>query len=156
MVSDTKFQDVNPFLVSGMERGDKRNGQYTTLKNVTKYSDVYEGVSKSFRTGRLARELKIVQLSATMCSCIAILWVSLVGFAAITLCVASERVFIVVSICISLLTQSGNFWLHSSISRWTYSDFILMWLFAMDLILTVHSADKHVYHLRTYKYIYIW
>jgi hypothetical protein len=33
----------------------------------------YEGVSKSFRTGRLERELKMVQLSATRCSCIAIL-----------------------------------------------------------------------------------
>jgi hypothetical protein len=57
-----------------------------------------EGVSKSFRTGRLERKLQIVQLSATRCSCIAILCVSLVSFAAITLCVASERVFIVVSL----------------------------------------------------------
>jgi hypothetical protein len=31
-----------------------------------------------------------------MCSCIAILWVSLVSFDAITLCVASQRVFVVV------------------------------------------------------------
>jgi hypothetical protein len=51
------------------------------------YKTVYEGVSKSFRTGRLERELQMVQLSATRCSCIAILWVSLVGFAAITLSV---------------------------------------------------------------------
>jgi hypothetical protein len=33
----------------------------------------YDGVSKSFRTGRLERELQMVQLSATKCSCIAIL-----------------------------------------------------------------------------------
>jgi len=32
-----------------------------------------EGVSKRFRTGRLERELQTVQLSATRCSCIAIL-----------------------------------------------------------------------------------
>jgi hypothetical protein len=57
---------------------------------------LYEGVSKSFRTGGLEPELKMVQLSATRCSCIAILWVSLVSFSAITLCVASQRVFIVV------------------------------------------------------------
>jgi hypothetical protein len=38
----------------------------------------------------------MIQLSTTRCSCIAILWVSLVSFAAITLCVASHRVFIVV------------------------------------------------------------
>jgi hypothetical protein len=52
----------------------------------------YEGVSKSFRTGRLERKLQMVQLSATRRSCIAILWVSLVYFAAIFLCVASHRV----------------------------------------------------------------
>jgi hypothetical protein len=37
---------------------------------------IYEHVSKSFRTGRLKRELQMVQLSATRCGCIAILWVS--------------------------------------------------------------------------------
>jgi hypothetical protein len=40
----------------------------------------------------------MVQFSATRCSCIAILWVSLLSFAAITLCVASQQVFIVVSV----------------------------------------------------------
>jgi hypothetical protein len=55
----------------------------------------YEGVSKSFRTGRLERELQMVQLSATRCSCIAILWVSLVSCAAINLCIASQWVFVV-------------------------------------------------------------
>jgi len=56
----------------------------------------YEGVSKSFRTGHLEAELQVVQLSATRCSCFTILWVSLVSFAAITVCVASQRVFVVV------------------------------------------------------------
>jgi hypothetical protein len=59
---------------------------------------MYEGVSKNFGTGRLERELQMVQLSTTRCSCIAVLYVSLVGCAAITLCVASQRVFIVVSV----------------------------------------------------------
>jgi hypothetical protein len=57
---------------------------------------VYEDVSESFRTGRLERKLQMVQPSVTKCSCIAILCVSLVSFAAITLCVASQQVFIVV------------------------------------------------------------
>jgi hypothetical protein len=57
-------------------------------------AEVYEGVSKSFRTDRLERELQTVQLSATKCSCTAILRVSLVSFVAITLCVASQRVYI--------------------------------------------------------------
>jgi hypothetical protein len=71
---------------------------------------IYEDVPKSFRTDRVERELQMGQLSATRCNCIAILWVSLVSFAAITLCVASQRVFIVV---ISLSTQYGNFWIHT-------------------------------------------
>jgi hypothetical protein len=57
---------------------------------------LYEGVSKSFRTGHLERELQLVQLSATRCSCIAIVWVSEVSFAVITLCIASRRVFTIV------------------------------------------------------------
>jgi len=55
----------------------------------------YEVVSKIFRTGHLERELQMVQLSVTRCSCIAILWVNLVSIVTITLYVASQRVFIV-------------------------------------------------------------
>jgi hypothetical protein len=40
----------------------------------------------------------MVQLSATRCSCIDTLWVNLVSFAAIILCVASERVIPKVSV----------------------------------------------------------
>jgi hypothetical protein len=68
-------------------------GQWTCL-----ICERYEDVSKSFRNGRLERELQMVQTSATRCSCIAILWVSLMRFVAITLYVASQRVFIVVSL----------------------------------------------------------
>jgi hypothetical protein len=80
-------------------------------------SDVTQqwGISKSFRTGRLERELQMVQLSATKWSFITILWVSLVSFAAITLCVASQRVIPEKSIYF-LSTQSGNFWMHPRMS----------------------------------------
>jgi hypothetical protein len=61
-----------------------------------RFKKLYKGVSKSFRTGRLERWLHVVQLSATRCSCVAILWVNLVSFATITICVASQRVRIVV------------------------------------------------------------
>jgi len=37
-----------------------------------------------------------------------------VSFAVVTLCVASQRVFIVVS-AYFVMTQSGNFWIHSRI-----------------------------------------
>jgi hypothetical protein len=62
----------------------------------------------------LERELQMVQLSATRCSCTAILWVSLVSFIAITLCDASQQVFVAV---VSLSTHSGNFWIHPRIYR---------------------------------------
>jgi hypothetical protein len=60
----------------------------------TDYWEEYELVSISFRTGRLERELQMVQLFATRCSCISILWVSLMSFANITFCVASQRVLL--------------------------------------------------------------
>jgi hypothetical protein len=41
-------------------------------------------------------ELQLVQLSAYRCSCITLLWVILMSFAAIILCGASQRVFVVV------------------------------------------------------------
>jgi hypothetical protein len=86
--------------INGRRRGD---GIIYLLGNsfritVQKLCDICEGVSKSFRTGRLERELQMVQLSATKCSCIAILWVSLVSFTALTLRVAYQRVFIVVNV----------------------------------------------------------
>jgi hypothetical protein len=56
----------------------------------------YEGVSKSFRIGHLERELQMVHLTATRCSCFAVFWASVKRFATITLCVASQRVLLVV------------------------------------------------------------
>jgi hypothetical protein len=82
-------QYVFTALCSGKPRGN-----FTFLPFI--FTEIYEGVSKSFRTGPRKRELQMVRLSDTRCSCIAILWVSLVSFAAITLCVASQQVFIVV------------------------------------------------------------
>jgi len=50
----------------------------------------------------------MVELSASRCSCIAILWVSLVSFVAITLRVASQRVFIVVDFVIDSVRKLLN------------------------------------------------
>jgi hypothetical protein len=72
----------------------------------------YESVSKSFRTGRLERELQMVQFSATKCSCIAILWASLVSFAAITFVLLLNECLLLWGY-ISLSIQSGNFWIPS-------------------------------------------
>jgi hypothetical protein len=57
---------------------------------------IYVGVSRIFRTCRLELERQMIKFSATRCSCIAILGVSLVSFATVTLCVASQRMFVVV------------------------------------------------------------
>jgi len=76
----------------------------------------YEGVSKIFRTGCLERELQMVQFSATSCSCVAILWVNLVSFATIILCIVSQRVIPNISVYF-VMTQSGNFWIHPRVSR---------------------------------------
>jgi hypothetical protein len=70
----------------------RHKGQFTLFQMFLSF--VYEEVSKSFRTDRLERELQIVHHSATRCSRTAVFWISLVSFAAITLCVASQRVFI--------------------------------------------------------------
>jgi hypothetical protein len=92
-----------------------------TLTKVAYFSKTYEGVSKSFRTGRLERELQMVQLSASRCILIAILWVSLVSFAAITLCVVSQRVFVFVVNFV--ITQSGNFWIYSRVTTYISGPF---------------------------------
>jgi hypothetical protein len=76
----------------------------------------------------------MVQLSVTRCSCIAILWDSLVSFAAITLCVASQRLFIRLSLetfgythvfCmmfISSLHMNATFkFLHSPLPDWSFT-----------------------------------
>jgi hypothetical protein len=81
-------------MSSGFEYRDLKHD----ILKVSEFQHQYEGVPKSFRTGYLERELQMLQFSATRCICIAILWVSLVSFAAMTLWVASQQVFIVVSV----------------------------------------------------------
>jgi hypothetical protein len=71
---------------------------HLAISSAASHTHTHEGVSRSFRTGHLEREQEMVQLSTTSCSYIVILWVSIVNFAAITLCVASQWVFIVVSV----------------------------------------------------------
>jgi hypothetical protein len=87
IVTAKKILQVKDKNILGTENKKKYNIPMTWL---------YESVSRSFRTGFLERELHMVYLSATRCSCIAILWANLVSFVAITLRVASQRLFIVV------------------------------------------------------------
>jgi hypothetical protein len=53
----------------GAHLGGAQGQLYLLLQGVA----IGESVPKSFRTGRLKRELQMVQLPATRCSCIAIL-----------------------------------------------------------------------------------
>jgi hypothetical protein len=61
----------------------------------------------------------MIRLSATRCSCITILWVSIVSFAAITLCVPSQQVFIVVVYFVIVLVQKlfGNTIVYMNVSN---------------------------------------
>jgi hypothetical protein len=52
--------------------------------------------------------------TATRCSCIAILWVSLVSFAAVTVCVASQRVITKVSVYF-IIDSVRKIWIHPRI-----------------------------------------
>jgi len=88
-------------------------------------------LSKSFRTGRLKRELQMVELSSPRCSFIAILWVSLVSFAAITLYVASQRVISKVSLYFAI----------DSVRK--LLDTIYMFTFTMDVIWYENSKVPH-------------
>jgi hypothetical protein len=112
--SQIKYNPVKYLSLQKKKKKKKNSFLYPS------FSDTYEGVSKSFRTGCLERELQMVQLSATRCSCITILWVSLVSFAAITFCVASGRVFIAVS-AYFVVAQSGNFWIQPCIMHGYFS-----------------------------------
>jgi hypothetical protein len=87
--SETPGQYTETFTGRGeLENGTiKMKGRYPPVETKVDLRNLYDGISKSFRTGRLERELQMVQLSATRCSCMVILWVSLVNFAAITFCV---------------------------------------------------------------------
>jgi hypothetical protein len=76
---------------------------------------LYEGVSKKFPdwpTGVRTANGR------------AILWVSLVSFAALTLCVVSQRVFVVYFV----MTQSGNFWIHPRIRSDTAVHKVNLWV----------------------------
>jgi hypothetical protein len=75
-------------------------------KNPRGYTRVYPKVS--------GLKLQMVQLSATRCSCVAILWVGLVSSTAIILYVASQLVFIVIVAVYFVMTQSENVWIHHS------------------------------------------
>jgi hypothetical protein len=109
-------------------------------EHVLDYTRMYP---KSSRTGRLERELQMVQLSAIRCSRIAILWVSLISFAATTLCVASQRVIPTVSVYFVISTQSGHFWIHPRMSHSLYSSICFRILDA-DTTVTVAHWDRNL------------
>jgi hypothetical protein len=94
-ISSTPFSSA-PTVCFGIWRWHSPTAEVMT--HLLHLQTTCEGVSKSFRTGRLERELRMVQLSATKCSCMVILWISLVTFSAITLWVTPQRLFIFVSV----------------------------------------------------------
>jgi hypothetical protein len=85
--------------------------------------------------------------AVTRCSCIAILWVILVSFAAITLCIASQRVLIVVYFVVDSVRK---FWIHPRISLQQAQGLAWPTLFqkGMHLIsVTEHNSSSWVLRL---------
>jgi hypothetical protein len=78
----------------------------------------------------------MLQLSFTRCSCIAVLWVSLTSFGAITLCIASQRVFIVVSVY--FIIDSVRKLLDTTSCAWPWS-WSNTWLNYLSLICALCS-----------------
>jgi hypothetical protein len=76
----------------------------------------------------------MVRLSATRCSCIAVLSVSLVSFAAISLCVASQRVFIVVYFVIHSVWKLLDTPLYDEFSRIIESLLLFSLIFLLSVI----------------------
>jgi len=70
-------------------------------------------------------ELQMVQLSATRCSCIAILWASLLILSAITLCVASQRVFIAAVVYFIIDSVRELLDTPSYFTKWTHNGEVL-------------------------------
>jgi hypothetical protein len=81
----------------------------------------------------------MVQPSATRCSCIAILWVSLVSFDAITLRVASQIIIRKGSLYF-LWTGSGNFWTRRH--KTTILSYILIEIHIFELRSTSSKVIK--------------
>jgi hypothetical protein len=113
----------------------------------------YEGVSKSFRTGRLDRELQMIELSATRCSCIAILWVSLVSYAAITFCIAFNERLLLLLLLFDLHNKFRNIWficLHTEfIDIWLiclHAEFIDIWLICLhsEFIAWTNNLTRYI------------
>jgi hypothetical protein len=67
----TEFLIENPPWKMATRKRKCRRSK-VTLRYISEIQAVYDCVPKSFRTGRLKRELQMVQLSATRCSCTAI------------------------------------------------------------------------------------
>jgi hypothetical protein len=110
---------------------------------------------QNFRTGHLERELQMVQLSATRCSCIASLWVSLVMFAAITLCVASQRVYIVVSVYFVIDSVRKLLDTPSYMNKWlpALAEIIWDWMTILNQRFDLVSSWLAIHHIVTLSYV---
>jgi hypothetical protein len=102
----------------------------------------YEGVSKSFRTDRLERELQMVQLSATRCSYTAISRVSLVSFTTISICVASQGVFAVVVVVYFVIDS-----VRKLLDTPSYTTILLKWLEETTKDLRIADTTSEIWTL---------
>jgi hypothetical protein len=99
----------------------------------------------------------MLQLSATRCSCIAILWVSLASFAAITICVASQQVLIVVYFVIDsvrkLLDTLSYITPLTLTLTWTFKDQFVYAFFARKIII-LRMWPSHT-HMTSQRHLHV-
>jgi hypothetical protein len=125
------------------------------------YIHTYDGVSKRFRTSNLERELQMVQLSATRCSFIDILLVSLVSFTDNPLCCFSMSVyccyFLIDSVRKLLDTHSYNhIYIYIQLTHvHTYiHTYIQTYIHTYIHIHTPTYIHTYIYIIHTYKHTY--
>jgi hypothetical protein len=101
--------------------------------------------------------MQMVWLSATRRSCIAILWVSLVNCATIILCIASQRVFIVVSVYFlinsvrKLLDTHSYIYLPHWRTPWSIDSYFHTYDLRLSMLCTQAECSHNAEHVNNTK-----
>jgi hypothetical protein len=91
--------------------------------------------------------MQMVQLCATKCSCIAIFQVSLVSSVTITLCVTSQRVFVVVVVVVVYFVIDSIRKLLATPSIAIGSDTIASYSHPPQILIALHPQNHHNFTL---------
>jgi hypothetical protein len=111
------------------------------LRHSSSFLGSYEGVSKSFRTGRLERELQLITLGAVVSR---LLCQSSEFCRHNCLCCFSTSVYC----CYFVMAQSGYFWIHPHVVILRATQMTLVWIERWRLIsFSVELQNKTCFHI---------